>query len=81
MGKKELDIKNVLLIMQTALATIVFAVSIGYIFEKSYLLFLECILTLLIFLLAYNNYKYFKKKLVTQLLLILGVILIIGVII
>ena len=80
MSKKELEIKNVLLIMQTALATIVFAVSIGYIFEKSYLLFLECILTLLIFLLAYNNYKYFKKKLVT-LLLIFGAILIIGVII
>ena len=38
MSKKELEIKNVLLIMQTALATIVFAVSIGYIFEKSYLL-------------------------------------------
>ena len=81
MSKKELDIKNVLLIMQTALATIVFAVSIGYNLEKSYLLFLECILTLLIFLLAYNNYKYFKKKLVTPLLLILGVILIVGVII
>ena len=80
MSKKELDVKNVLLIMQTVIATIVFAVSIGYIFEKGYLLFLEYILTLLVFLLSYNNYKYFKKKLDTPILLILGVILI-GVII
>lgn len=81
MNRKEESIKNVLLLIQTVLATIVFAVCIGYIFEKSYLLFLEYILTLLVFLLAYNNYKYFKKKIVTPLLLILGIILVIGVII
>lgn len=72
--------KEILLLIQTVLATAVFSVGLGYIFEKSYLNLLEIFLSMLIFVIAYSNYKIYKLKFVTPICIIFGILLIIGVI-
>ena len=68
--------KNIFLLMQTVLATAVFSIGLGYIFEKSYFVLLVIVLALLVFLMAYSNYRFYKIKAVTPVCIIFGIILI-----
>ena len=70
---KEYSNDEVSLLTQVILTELMVIFGIISIFTKSFILVLYVIITLLMFNMAYNNFKFFKKKYMTTIYIVVGV--------
>ena len=72
-GKKNLN--EIGLLIQSILAVFLLAFTIMSIFESSFLILTEILVAFMMFVMAYNNHKTFKRKGITYAYIIVGALM------